>query len=137
MSRSEVEAALASLERWAAGDQAGALETLAPDVELHHNIGLGTPLEGVYRGREAVQGLWAEIGESFDIDRLDVDRAFEHRGRVVVLGTIRMRGSGSGVAADTPFGVVSTVEAGLVSRQDLWTGDQARALEAAGLTENG
>jgi hypothetical protein len=137
MSRSDVATAVAALERWAAGDHAGALETLAPDIEVHHNIGLGTPLEGVYRGRDGVQRLWAEIGESFEINRLDVERAFEHRGRVVVLGTVRMRGSGSGVAATTQFGVVSTVEGGLVTRQDLWTGDQSRALEAAGLAENG
>jgi hypothetical protein len=137
MSQSDVATARAALERWAGGDPAGALEILAPDVELHHNIGLGTPLEGVYRGRDGVQGLWAEIGESLEVHGLEVERAFEHRGRVVVLGTLRMRGSGSGADATTQLGVVSTVEGGLVTRQDLWTGDQARALEAAGLADNG
>ena len=137
MSRSDVEAVVAGLERWAAGDLAGALEPLASDVELHHNIGLGTPLEGVYRGHDGVLRLWGEIGESFEIQGLEVERAVEHEGRVVVLGTMRMRGAGSGAAADAPFGVVSTVEGGLVRRQDLWTGDRSRALEAAGLTENG
>jgi hypothetical protein len=137
MSRSDVDTVLAGLERWAGGDHAGALEPLAPAVELRHNIGLGTPLEGVYRGHDEVRRLWAEIGESFEIHGVDVERAFEHEGRVVVLGMLRMHGAGSGAAADAPFGVVSTVEGGLVTRQDLWTGDRSHALEAAGLAENG
>ena len=128
---------VAGLERWSAGDENGALQSLAPDVEHHHNVGVGSPLEGIYRGHAGMRELWADIGESFAETRFDVDRATEHDGLVLVLGTLRLRGSGSGAAADTPFGLVTEVEHGVATRQSLWTGDQAtaRALAAVGLAE--
>ena len=129
----DVELVVAGLERWNSGDEAGALESLALDVEVHHNVGLGTPLEGVYRGHAEVQKLWADIRESFSEARFEVERASEHDGLVLVLGTLRLRGSGSGVVADTPFGLVTEVKQGLGTQQFMWTGDHARALEAVGL----
>ena len=69
----------------------------APDVEVHHNVGLGTPLEGIYQGHAEVRKLWADIRESFGEARFDIERATEHDGVVLVLGTLRLRGSGSGV----------------------------------------
>jgi hypothetical protein len=67
--------------------------------------------------------------------RFDIERATEHHGVVLVLGTLRLRGSGSGVTADTPFGLVAELEHGVGKRQFLWTGDQSEALEAVGLSE--
>jgi hypothetical protein len=37
--------------------------------------------------------------------------------------------------ADTPFGLVTEVEHGVVHRQFIWTGDHSSALEAVGLSE--
>jgi ketosteroid isomerase-like protein len=133
MSKENVELVVAGLERWSSGDETGALESLAPDVEFHHNVGLGTPLEGIYRGHAGVQQLWADIRESFSEARFEVESASEHDGLVLVLGTLRLRGSGSGAVADTPFGLVTEVKHGVGKQQFLWTGDQARALEAVGL----
>jgi ketosteroid isomerase-like protein len=130
-----VELVVAGLERWNSGDDTGALDLLAPDVEVHHNVGRGTPLEGIYHGHAGVQKLWADIRESFSEARFEVERASEHSGLVLVLGTLRLRGSGSGAVADTAFGLVSEVEHGVATQQFLWTGDQARALEAVGLSE--
>ena len=137
MSQESVDLVVAWIERWNAGDDTGALEGFAPAVELHHNIGFGTPLEGIYRGHAEVRKLWADVRESFAEARFDVERATEHGGRVLVLGTMRLRGTGSGAAADTPFGFVSEVEHGVATRQFFWSGDQAtaRALEAVGLSE--
>ena len=94
MSQVNVDLVVTGLERWSAGDDTGALDSLAPDVELHHNIGVGTPLEGIYRGHAEVRKLWADIRESFGEARFDVERATEHDGRVLVLGTLRLRGRG-------------------------------------------
>jgi hypothetical protein len=84
-----------------------------------------------------VRRLWAHIRESFAEARLDVDRATEHDGLVLIIGTLRLRGSGSGAVADTPFGIVTEFEDRVGIRQFFWTGDQARAraLEAVGLSE--
>jgi hypothetical protein len=73
--------------------------------------------------------------EPFVEARIDVERASEHDGVVLVLGTVRLRGSASGVAADTLFGLVTELEHGVGRRQFLWTGDQTKALEAVGLSE--
>ena len=135
MSQENVDMVVSALERWNSGDDAGALETLAPDVEVHHNIGRDTPLEGVYHGHDEVRQLWADIRESFARARFDIDRATEHDGVVLILGTLRLRGTGSGAVADTPFGLVTEVEHGVGHRQFFWTGDYSSALEAVGLSE--
>ena len=135
MSEENVEMVVRALEKWNSGDDTGALESLAPDVEVHHNIGRGTPLEGVYHGHTEVRKLWADIRESFVEVRFDIERATEHDGVVLVLGTLRLRGTGSGAVADTPFGLVTEFEHGVGKRQSFWTGDQSSALEAVGLSE--
>ena len=135
MSQGNVEVVVSGLERWNSGDETAALESFAPDVEVHHNIGRGTPLEGIYHGHAEVRKLWSDIRESFAEARFEIERATEHGGLVLVLGTLRLRGSGSGATADTPFALVAEVEHGLGKRQFLWTGDQAEALEAVGLSE--
>ena len=38
-------------ELWSRGADDEAFRTLPPNAEWHHNIGLGTPLEGIYSGR--------------------------------------------------------------------------------------
>ena len=127
---------VAGLARWNSGDEIGALEFLAADVEVHHNIGRGTPLEGVYHGHAEVRQLWADMRESFAEARFDIARATEHDGVVLVLGSLRLRGTGSGAVADTPFGLVTEFEHGVGTRQFFWTGDQSKALEAVGLSEH-
>ena len=133
MSQENVEVAVRAIERWNSGDDTSALESLAPDVEVHHNIGRGTPLEGIYKGHAEVRKLWADIRESFAEARFDIERATEHDGVVLILGTLRLRGAGSGAVADTPFGLVTELAHGVGKRQFLWTGDQSSALEAVGL----
>jgi ketosteroid isomerase-like protein len=135
MSQQNVDMVVSALERWNSGDDAGALENLAPNVEVHHNIGRDTPLEGVYHGHDEVRQLWADIRESFAEARFDIERASEHDGIVLVLGTLRLRGTGSGAVADTPFGLVTELEHGVGHRQFIWTGDHSSALEAAGVSE--
>ena len=135
MSQGNVDLVVSALERWNSGDDTGALESLAPDVEVHHNIGRGTPLEGVYYGHAEARKLWADIRQSFAEARFEIDRATEHDAVVLVLGTLRLRGTGSGAVADTPFGLVTEFEHGVGKRQFFWTGDQSKALEAVGLRE--
>ena len=38
MSQENVEVVVSALEKWNSGDDTGALESLAADVEVHHNI---------------------------------------------------------------------------------------------------
>ena len=99
------------------------------------NIGLGTPLEGIYRGREDVLELSATIRDSFGVARVEIEDVRDLSAtEVLVLGTMHLEGRGSGAAVTTPFGAVTEVLDGLVVRQRFWT-DQSKALEAAGLRE--
>ena len=130
-----VELARRNWELWSTGADDEIARALAPDVEWHHQIGLGTPLEGIYRGREEVLELSRAIRESFGVTRVEVEdvRAVSPT-EVLVLGTLYLEGRDSGVAVTTPFGAVTEIIDGLAVQQRFWS-DQSKALEAAGLLE--
>jgi ketosteroid isomerase-like protein len=133
ISEQNVELARRNWELWSQGaDDDEVARTLAPDVEWHHNIGLGTPLEGIYRGREEVLELSTTIRDSFGVARVEIEDVRDlSLTEVLTLGTLHLVGRGSGAAVTTPFGAVTDVRDGLVVRQRFWT-DQSKALEAAG-----
>ena len=135
MSQENVELARRTWELWSQGADDEVARRLAPDVEWHHQIGLGTPAEGIYRGREEVLELSTTIRDSFGVIRVEIEQV---RGlsptEVLTLGTLHLEGRGSGAAVTTPFGAVTDVLDGLAVRQRFWT-DQSKALEAVGLRE--
>ena len=111
------------------------IRSLAPDVEWHHNVGLGSPMEGVYQGREEVRALFRAIRVSFGMLRFDVEEVREFSaGQVLSLGYLHGEGRASGAAAATPFGAVTEIRDGLAVRQRFWMSRYA-ALAAAGLKE--
>jgi ketosteroid isomerase-like protein len=135
MSQENVEAARRNWELWSKGADDEVARQLAPDVEWHHQIGLGTPLEGIYRGREQVLELSAAFRDSFAVARVEVEDVRDLSStEVLVLGSLHLEGRGSGAAVTTPFGAVTEIRDGLAVRQRFWT-DQGKALEAAGLGE--
>jgi ketosteroid isomerase-like protein len=133
MSPENVEIARRNWERWRSGADHKIARQLAADVEWHHNIGVGSPMEGIYRGREEVLGLSTAIRESFGVARVGIEDVRDLSStEVLVLGSLHLEGRGSGAAVTTPFGAVTEIRDGLVMRQRFWT-DQGEALEAAGL----
>ena len=107
--------------------------TIAPDVEWHHNTGLGSPLEVIYHGREEVLALFRAIRESFGMLRFEVEEVREvSAGEVLSLGYLHAEGRGSGAATATPFGAVTEIRDGLAVRQRFWMSRDA-ALAAAGV----
>ena len=72
------------------GDPGSVAGRLHPDVVWEHNIGVGSPEEGVYRGRENVISLLERVVETWEylrpeprsIDRLDEGR-YHVRGELV------------------------------------------------------
>jgi len=134
MSQENVELARRYWALWSTGSGDEIARQLAPDVEWHHNVALGTPLEGTYTGRKEVLELSAAM-------RLVRCGACRSRGRARPLlhrspglGSLHLEGRGSGAAVTTPFGAVTEIVDGLAVRQRFWT-DQSQALEAAGLRE--
>jgi ketosteroid isomerase-like protein len=135
MSEENVELARRNWELWSKGADDEVVRQLAPDVEWHHQIGVGTPLEGIYRGREQVLELSAAFRDSFAVARVEVEDVRDLSStEVLVLGSLHLQGRGSGAAVTTPFGAVTEIRDGLAVRQRFWT-DQSKALEAVELGE--
>jgi ketosteroid isomerase-like protein len=90
VSDSDVEVIGAVNEAVARGNPAAIAGHLHEDVVWEHNIGVGSPDEGVYRGRESVVALMERIVEAWEsirpvthsIDRLD-DGRYRVRGELV------------------------------------------------------
>jgi ketosteroid isomerase-like protein len=135
MSQENVELARRTWALWSKGADDEVARQLAPDIEWHHQIGLGTPLEGIYRGREEVLGLSTAIRDSFGVARVEIEDVREiSTTEVLVLGSLHLEGRGSGAPVTTPFGALTEILDGLAVRQQFWT-DQSKALKAAGLSE--
>jgi ketosteroid isomerase-like protein len=135
MSQENVELARRNWELWSKGADDEVVRQLAPDVEWHHQIGLGTPLEGIYRGREEVLELSTAFRDSFAVARVEIEDVRDLSStEVLVLGSLHLEGRGSGAPVTTPFGAVTEIRDGLAVRQRFWT-DQSKALEAVELGE--
>ena len=116
MSRENVELAWRNWELWTIGADDELFRQLAPDVERHHNVGLGTPLEGINRGRQEVVELSKAIRDSFGVSRVQIEDVRDLSStEVLVLGSLHLRGRGrgSGAAVTTPFGAVTDIVNGL------------------------
>jgi len=135
MSQENVDLARRNFELVSQGADDEVARRLAPNVEWHHNIGLGTPMEGIYHGREEVLALFRTLRESFGMIRFELEEVRDLPSReVLALGYLHIEGRGSGAAATTPFGAVTEIRDGLTVRHRFWM-DRDAALEAAGLAE--
>ncbi len=91
-------------------------------------------LEGAYHGHDGVRKWYAETQESFDVFEWDVREARDLGDRILVCGTVHLRGREGAVETDIPFaGVLSLVEGKVVRWEDYR--ERRLAIEAAGLEE--
>ena len=104
-------------------------ETLIP----HQLVTVGA-FEPIVRGSQArlsVQRRWhAEWGEF----RIESTEVIDLGDRVVMLGYVRGSGLSSGAGIDSEWGVVCTIAAGWIVREQVFL-DHGEALEAVGLRE--
>jgi ketosteroid isomerase-like protein len=88
--------------------------------------------EGAYHGHEGFRAFFADNAETFELFRLDYPDIRDLGDRVLAIGTVHIRGRGSGIETDIPSAGVATFRGGkLASWEDF--GDRRFALEAAGL----
>ncbi len=79
-------------EAIATGDPRAAAVRIHPDVVWEHNIGAGTPEEGVYRGRESVLQLFERVVETWEYIRPEPDSIDSiEAGRYRVTGDLRCK----------------------------------------------
>ena len=116
-----------ALNRW---DTDWVLEHVSENV---HWEPLRAQTEGVFHGREGVRRFIIDTEESFDFIRGQMTDVRDlGDGQVLGIGTLRVKGKGSGIETEVPTAVIATFRDGLLSRFVDY-GDRAKALEAAGL----
>jgi ketosteroid isomerase-like protein len=91
---------------------------------------------GTHHGIEAFEAAAGSVNAAFEGSHVVFEEFIEAGERVVVLGTLRGRGRGSGVEVERPQGYVWTIRDGRAVRFE-WYPDQGKALEAAGLPRRG
>jgi ketosteroid isomerase-like protein len=93
---------------------------------------LRSQTEGAFVGREGMRRFLADTAETFDLFKASFpDIRDLGDGRLLALGTVRMRGRGSGVESEAPLAVVAEFRAGVFRRFKDY-GDPRLALQAAG-----
>jgi ketosteroid isomerase-like protein len=132
MSRENVELVVSAFEIYSRGEIDAAIELLHPDIEWV--VAKEHPDARTVRGREAVAAYRREWDEMLDELRVEMDRIVDAQGAVVLLGTVRGVGVGSGAEVEVPIAFVHTFQDGKIIRVAEYI-DPAEALEAAGLRE--
>jgi ketosteroid isomerase-like protein len=121
-----------AIERWNGGDRSVPLEDIDPDVEIR--TGISDAFQGEpFRGHEGARQWLAALDENFETWEVIMDEVHERGDRVVVLGSVRARGRGSGVELDQKVGWVYEFRDGRMIRLDTYY-DHAQAAAAGGLS---
>ncbi|GAC1436049.1 MAG: hypothetical protein NVSMB51_06660 [Solirubrobacteraceae bacterium] len=113
------------------GDADAAVADAAESVVL---LPHRSPVEGAYRGHSGIRRFVVDNAESFEEFRVMIDEVREVGDCVLAVGTIRIRGRGSGVETSFPTAGIATFERGKLSRWEDF-GERRLALQAAGLAE--
>ncbi len=113
------------------GDVEAVVALADPEVEF---VNPDTALEpGTRHGPEGLRAGMGAFLEAFEDLRFDYDRVVDLEDHVVVTGTFRARGRGSGMELPpAPFAVVVTQRDGKLVRYE-WFNTPAEALDAAGV----
>jgi ketosteroid isomerase-like protein len=108
-------------------DMRAIAERLHEDVVWEHNIGGGSPEEGVYRGRENVIALFERILEPWEILRLEVREVVELGERLFqVEGELHFKHLTSAAEVTEPYVQRIEVQDGLLVRGEMAYGALAR-----------
>jgi ketosteroid isomerase-like protein len=117
-------------DRWNAGEREIDPQAVHHDVVLHSGMTKAT-----YHGHDGVRRYFAEIDDQFEDWDLSIDEFRDApEERLLALGTLHLRGRGSGVEFDQPVAWLFTF-AGSQVIEVRAIPDRAQALEAAGLSE--
>ena len=72
--------------------------------------------EGAYVGHNGILRFWADTEETFELFQLDYTDIRDLGDRVLAIGTIRVRGRGSGVETNIPTAAIAEYRNGLLWR---------------------
>ncbi len=121
-----------AIERWNGGDRAAPLDDIHPDVEIR--TGIGDAFQGEpFRGHQGARQWLAALDENFETWEIVMGEVHERDNLVVVLGSVRARGRGSGVELDQPVGWVYEFREDKMFRLHTYY-DHAQAAAAGGIS---
>lgn len=131
MSQENLSAFLRAGDAIARGDLEATLALAHPDIVFETQR---SATEGAFVGHEGVRRRIFDTAETFELFRPDYTDVRDLGDRVLGIGTLRIRGRGSGVETDVPMAAMAEYRDGLLWRFKDYA--EARlALEAAGLEE--
>ena len=113
MSRENVEAGQRIADALNDGDVEALLAAMHPDVEF---IPMRAPVQGAYRGHDGLREFVADNADNFDVLHVTTEEVHDRGDHVVGIGTLRVRGMGSGAEVVVPTAVVLTFAQGKVVR---------------------
>jgi ketosteroid isomerase-like protein len=131
MSQENVDAFRRNLEAFQRGDHDAWIEGFHDNCDF---VPRRAPIQGAYRGRDALRGFLADNAENFDLFQPAYDDVRDLGDRVLAIGTLRVRGKESGIEVAVPSALVVTYREGKVARFEDF-GDKREAFEAVGLSE--
>lgn len=131
MSEQNVEIVRRIYAAWAKGSPVSS-GLLADDIEWVNAREAVDP--GTRTGVSAFGDAAATVDAAFEDAQVQFERFIDAGDEVVVIGTLRGRGRGSGIAVERRQGYVWTIQDGKATRFR-WFNDPSDALEAAGVQE--
>jgi ketosteroid isomerase-like protein len=132
MSQENVEIVRRIYASWAPGSSPAASNLLHPNIEWVNPSDALEP--GTRTGIDAFTSITEGLDATIRDFRMDVERFIDAGPRVVVIATMRGRGSASGIEIKRRHGSVWTIRAGKAVRFE-WFYEPEDALEAVGLSE--
>jgi ketosteroid isomerase-like protein len=131
MSRENVETFLKGVEAVNRDDWSTVIGLMDPEVVF---MAQRTPVQGSYVGHDAVRLFVQDTRDTFEVFQCHYVDIRDLEDHVLALGTLRIRGKGSGIETEVPSGVLARFRAGMIIHyQDF--GDRQRVLKAAGLAD--
>ena len=90
------------------------------------------PMMGAYVGHDGMREFIADNEENLEVFHVTPDEVIDAGDRVVIIGTLRVRGRGSGIDMSFPTATVTTVRDGKIVHFEEFM-ERKKALAAAGL----
>jgi ketosteroid isomerase-like protein len=131
MSQENVEAFELVIQAVNRGDVEGVLRIAADDIVM---IAARSPVEGSYRGHDGLRAWFADNAENFELFHVDIRELRDLGDRMLAIGTMHIRGRGSGVETDIITAGIAEFENGKLTKWEDFR-ERGAALEAAGLVE--
>ena len=133
MSQANVDAFKRSIEAYNRGDVEALLADLDAEVEwrpvLPVVLGGGTT---VYRGHDGIREMLRDLDEIYEERQLGFSEIHDVGDRIVAVGNLTIRGRGSGLRTESPFGWLGEFRDGKATSIRTFL-DPEEALEIAGV----